>query len=173
MAMKSLLHSRFYRLTLREKSVAMVFLAALLLGSFIPGRFTVSISDSLDKRLFFLTTVNRDEIKKGDYLVFKGETSHSKPLLNRNIDRLIKKVGCSQGEELIRNEAGEFFCQGVFLGKAMDTDSRRQPLPRFYFSGMVPADSFFMIGDNPRSYDSRYFGFIHADRMLHKALPLL
>lgn len=165
----------FSGLSQKEKSVGVAFVAAVLLGSLVPGHFTVSISDSLNKRIFFLTGLNQHKIKNGDYLVFKGETSFAKPMINKEkaLDRLIKKVGCAPGEELIRNAQGEFYCQGVFLGKALETDSLKRPLSRFYFSGVVPENNYFMVGDNPRSFDSKYFGFIHADQMLRKALPLL
>jgi type IV secretory pathway protease TraF len=58
------------------------------------------------------------------------------------------------------------------LGKALEQDSKGQTLPRFRYSGTVPAGSFFMVGANPRSFDSKYFGFIHVDEILYKALPL-
>jgi conjugal transfer pilin signal peptidase TrbI len=159
-----------------EKTVAVVFLAALLLGSLVPGRLIVAVSDSLDHRLFFMTGFNRNAIKSGDYLVFQGDhreiSAHTKPMVDKNLDRLIKKVGCTPGEKLTRDDQGEFFCQGIFIGKALEVDSLKRPLPQFQFSGIVPANSFFMIGTNPRSYDSRYFGFISADKMIHKALPI-
>ncbi|MBU0665276.1 MAG: S26 family signal peptidase [Proteobacteria bacterium] len=170
------LASFLFRLTRWEKTVAMVFLAALLLGSFLPGRLIVAISDSLDYRLFFLTAINRDKIKNGDYLVFQGDKNevekHAKPMLNKDLDRLIKKVGCAPGEVLTHDAQGQFFCQGVFIGKALEADSLKRPLPKFQFSGHVPEGSFFMIGTNPRSYDSKYFGFVDANQILHKALPL-
>ncbi|MDO8948220.1 MAG: S26 family signal peptidase [Desulfocapsaceae bacterium] len=170
------LTSFLFRLTRWEKTVAMVFLAALLLGSFLPGRLIVAISDSLDHRLFFLTAINRDTIKNGDYLVFQGNKEevekHAKHMLNKDLDRLIKKVGCVPGEMLTRDTQGQFFCQGIFIGNALEADSLMRPLPQFQFSGMVPGKNFFMIGTNPRSYDSKYFGFVDADKILHKALPL-
>ncbi len=178
--MRFLLNSRLavilFGLTHREKTVAMVFLAALLLGSFLPGRLIVALSDSLDHRLFFMTGFNREKIKNGDYLVFQGNKDevekHAKPMLNKKLDKLIKKVGCAPGEALTRDAQGQFFCQGVFIGKALIADSFKRPLPQFQYSGIVPEKNFFMIGTNPRSYDSKYFGFVDADKILHKALPL-
>jgi conjugal transfer pilin signal peptidase TrbI len=166
----------FFQLTRWEKTVAMVFLAALLLGSSLPGRLIVAISDSLDHRLFFLTAINRDTIKNGDYVVFRGSKEevekHAKHMLNKDLDRLIKKVGCTPGEMLTRDTQGQFFCQGAFIGQALEADSLKRPLPQFQFSGIVPGKKFFMIGTNLRSYDSKYFGFVDADKITHKALPL-
>jgi len=180
MVTRFLLDSRlagfFFGLTHWEKTVAMVFLTAVLLGSFLPGRLIVALSDSLGHRLFFMTGFNRDKIKNGDYLVFQGDKEdvekHAKPMLNKKLGKLIKKVGCAPGEVLTRDVQGQFFCQGVFVGKALAADSRKRPLPQFQFSGVVPEENFFMIGTNPRSYDSKYFGFVDAGKILHKALPL-
>ena len=93
-------------------------------------------------------------------------------MLNKKLDKLIKKVGCAPGEELTRDDQRQFFCQGILIGQALEADSLKRPLPQFQFSGIVPEKNFFMIGTNPRSYDSRYFGFVDADKILHKALPL-
>ncbi len=180
MAMKFLRNSRLALLlsglSCLEKTVAIVFLAAVLLGSLVPGRLIVAVSDSLDHRLFFMTGFNRDRITNGDYLVFQGDqreiSAHTKPMVNKTLDRLIKKVGCAPGETLTRDDQREFFCNGCFVGKALETDSLKRPLPQFQFSGIVPDNCFFMIGTNPRSYDSRYFGFITVDKIRHKALPL-
>ncbi len=174
--MSSRLAGFFFGLTRREKTVAMIFLVAMLLGSFIPGRLIVALSDSLDHRLFFMTGFNPDKIKNGDYLVFQGSKEevekHAKPMLNNRLDKLIKKVGCAPGETLTRDFQGQFFCEGVFIGKALAADSLKRPLPQFQYSGIVPEKNFFMIGTNPRSYDSKYFGFVDAGKILHKALPL-
>ena len=174
--MSSRLAGFFFGLTRWEKTVAIVFLVAILLGSFIPGRIIVALSDSLDHRLFFMTGFNRDKIKNGDYLVFQGSKEevekHAKPMLNNRLDKLIKKVGCTPGETLTCDEQGQFFCEGVFVGKALEADSLKRPLPQFQYSGIVPEKNFFMIGTNPRSYDSKYFGFVDAGKILHKALPL-
>lgn len=174
--MSSRLAGFFFGLTRWEKTVAMVFLVAMLLGSFIPGRLIVALSDSLDHRLFFMTGFNRDKIKNGDYLVFLGDKEevekHAKPMLNNRLDKLIKKVGCAPGEMLTRDAQGQFFCEGIFVGKALEADSLKRPLPQFQYSGIVPEKNFFMIGTNPRSYDSKYFGFVDAGKILHKALPL-
>jgi len=161
----------FRRLTGREKAIALVVLAALLVGVWLPGRIIVATSASLDHRVFFL--VPTSTIKTGDYLVFHHYDSTFLPQgLNRDNDRLIKQVGCGPGETLTSDGERQFFCNGILFGKALEQDSKGQTLPRFRYSGTVPAGSFFMVGANPRSFDSKYFGFIHADDILYKALPL-
>jgi type IV secretory pathway protease TraF len=164
----------FQKLSTREKSIALVFLAALLAGLWLPPRIIVSTSASLNNRIFFQTNAG-GKIKTGDYLVFRHKTEKQtfvKRGLNKKNDRLIKKVGCSPGEMLARDEDNQFFCGETHLGKALTKDSKGRNLPQFSFIGPVPDNDYFMVGSNPRSFDSKYFGFIHADEILYKALPL-
>ena len=162
----------FRKLNSREKTLSVVVLAALLVGAWLPSRIIVSTSPSLHHRVFFLVP-NLKKIKTGDYLVFRHmDTTFVNKGLNTENDRLIIKVGCSPGQILTDDADRLFFCNKKKLGKALDKDSEGRQLPQFIFSDPVPDDNFFMIGSDPRSFDSRYFGFVHADDILYKALPL-
>jgi conjugal transfer pilin signal peptidase TrbI len=164
----------FQKLSNREISIALVFLAALLAGLWLPPRIIVATSASLNHRIFFLTKAG-GKIKTGDYLVFRHKSeikTFVKRGLNKENDRLIKKVGCSPCETLTRDTDNRFFCGKMHLGKALTKDSDGRNLPQFNFIGPVPDNNYFMVGSNPRSFDSKYFGFIHADEILYKALPL-
>ncbi len=156
----------------REKTLALVVLAALLAGAWLPERIIVSTSPSLEHRIFFLTKAMK-EIKLGDYLVFRHkDTSFIKKGLDEENDRIVKKVGCLPGNILTTDAEGKYFCGQKLLGIALQTDSKGRALPHFLFTGPVPENSYFMVGTNPRSFDSKYFGFIHAKDILYKALPL-
>ena len=161
-----------WKLNNREKTLAIVVLAALLAGAWLPGRLIISTSPSLEHRIFFLTRA-RDSITSGDYLVFRHkDTCFVHKGLDQENDRLVKKVGCGPGEMLSNDTARIFYCGQRELGTALKVDSKGRPLPVFDYTGPVPENSYFMVGTNPRSFDSRYFGFIHADEILYKALPL-
>jgi len=160
------------RLSKREKSIALMFLAALLAGLWLPPRIIVATSPSLNHRVFFLIK-EKSKIKTGDYLVFRHiKTTFVDSGLYKENNRLIKQVGCSPGETQTRDVNDRFFCEQKLLGKALTRDSKGRDLPQFNFIGPVPDDNFFMVGSNPRSFDSKYFGFIQADEILYKALPL-
>ena len=162
----------FKRLNSREKTLAIAVLAALLTGAWLPERIIVSTSPSLNHRVFFLTRT-KDTIENGDYLVFKHhDTNFVRKGLNSHNDHFVKKVGCSPGDQLSIDPERKFFCGHRELGTALDTDSKGRALPLFQFNGKVPQDNYFMVGANPRSFDSKYFGFVHADEILYKVLPL-
>ncbi|MBM9615700.1 S26 family signal peptidase [Desulfobulbus rhabdoformis] len=161
-----------FRLNSREKTLAVVVLASLLVGAWLPERIIVSTSPSLEHRIFFLTRPNH-EIKIGDYLVFRHEgTSFVQKGLDPDNDRMIKKVGCSPGDLLSTVLKRSYLCNQRLLGVALQTDSKGNSLPLFEFSGPVPENKYFMVGSNPRSFDSKYFGFVDADDILYKALPI-
>ncbi len=162
----------FWKLNNREKTLAIVILAALLIGAWLPERIIVSTSPSLHQRVFFLAKAG-NKFKTGDYLVFHlRDTSFVRKGLDQGNDRLIKRVGCGPGEILTSDADKQYFCGQKFMGKALDTDSKGRLLPLFQFTGLVPESSYFVVGKNPRSFDSKYFGFVHADDILYKALPL-
>jgi|JFJP01.1.fsa_nt_gi conjugal transfer pilin signal peptidase TrbI len=139
----------------------------------------VSEVDHHGRRIFFTTSFSFEygEATRGDYFVFREkekntdkEQSKYKPRFM--VDKVVRKVGCSEREKLTRNENGDFFCHGLFIGKALEKDSLGNPLPQFQFSGKIPIGSLFMIGENPDSYDSRYYGLIQTNRIIGKAMPL-
>ncbi len=162
----------WWRLSRREQTVVIVFLAFILAGAWLPGRITVATSGSLDHRVFFLLPAPA-KVELDDYLVFRHQgLSQVQPGLRADHNQMIKKVGCLPGDHLAMDAANRFFCNGRLLGLALEADSKGRPLPRFAFNGQVPAGKLFMIGTHPRSYDSKYFGFIDVHEILHKALPI-
>ena len=164
--------NRGWRLNRREQVMTLVVLASCLLGAWLPGQITVATSGSLDHRVFLLRPVPA-QIETNDYLVFRHrDLAQVRQGLNANRERMIKRVGCRPGEWLQVDAELRFSCNGRPLGQALATDSQGRPLPRFTHNGPVPAGQLFLVGTHPRSYDSRYFGFVDAREILHQALPL-
>ena len=165
----------WWKLNRREQSIALICLSAVLIGAWLPGRIVVSTSPSLTHRIFFKVGFTPDRIQDGDYLAFKideKEVQHIRKGKNEKNDIALKRVGCIPGQQLISDTQGLFVCDGQMLGFALDKDSKGEKLPTFRYSGPVPADSYFMVGTNPHSFDSRYIGFLHDKDFLFKALPL-
>ena len=143
----------------------MILTAALVLGLWLPAHISVTVTPSLGHRIFFLIEPESLDFKEGDYLLFH------KQLYQAQTDQLLKIVGCAPGQ-LLRVENSEYYCGEKYLAHALDHDSKGRPLSKFIYNGPVPAGSLFMVGNHPRSYDSKYFGFIHADSVLKKAYPI-
>jgi type IV secretory pathway protease TraF len=145
---------------------------SLALGLWLPPHISVTLTPSLGHRVFFLTEAESLDFKEGDYLLFRKQLVYS-PMRDNHprTDQLLKRVGCTAGHRLtVINK--EYYCDEIYLGRALDKDSKGKALQRFVFNGPVPTGSLFMVGSHPRSYDSRYFGFIHAESVLKKAYPI-
>jgi hypothetical protein len=140
--------------------VVIVFLAFLLVGSWLPGRITVATSGSLDNRVFFLLPAP-SKVELGDYLVFR----------HRDLSQVQRGLRADH-DPMTMDGNHHFFCNGKLLGQALEADSKGQPLPQFAFNGPVPPDKLFLVGTHPRSYDSKYYGFIDVHEIRHQALPL-
>ncbi len=165
----------FWQISKKEQRIALVLLAGLLAGLVLPQRIIVATSDSLDHRIFFKVPVDTARIKHGDYLLFELHGGEHTSFIHKGLKEnnvLIKEVGCIPGDLLTRDVNGVFFCQQTRLGKTLIEDSKGNVLPVFDFTGPIPKGSYFMMGTNPRSFDSRYFGLIHDDEFLSKALPI-
>lgn len=164
----------FWQLSRRERRLGLILLAGILVGVSLPGRIIVATSDSLDHRIFFKAPVPA-RIEIGDYLLFRlqGEeyAGHIRKGIREN-DVLIKKVGCVPGRILKKDGEGAFYCHQTRLGTALKRDSEGIELPVFSFTGPIPEGRYYMMGTNPRSFDSRYFGLINAEEFISKALPL-
>ena len=162
----------FLRLT--PKEIWMVVLLTLAIGAvgwLLPGRFDIVVSDSLDHRIFFLCEPPT-MFETGDYLVFRAkEIKFLQKSLTRK-DLFTKQVGCKPGDLLTVDGERRFSCNGRPLGQALEADSEGNRLPEFRFNGVIPQDSYFAIGSNPRSFDSKYLGFIKKDEILYKAYPI-
>lgn len=165
----------FWRLNKKEQRITLVLLAGFLVGLILPQRLIIATSESLEHRVFFKVPVDKAGIKLGDYLLFQLQDVEHKPHIHKGLREnnvLLKRVGCTPGDLLIRDTDGVFFCGETRLGKVLSEDSKGNVLPVFDFNGPVPVGNYFMMGTNPRSFDSRYFGLIHGDAFISKALPL-
>lgn len=70
---------------------------------------------------------------------------------------LIKKIACNSGDTLETKEK-DFYCNGNLIAVAKEKDSKNRTIEQFHFNGKIPDGYVFLVGENPMSYDSRYFG---------------
>lgn len=106
-------------------------------------------------------------VKKGDYVSFKPpiENHYTKNKV------LVKEVACDEGEYLYVRGL-DYYCQGQYLGRARETDSQGNPVSPFIWNDRIPKGYFFALGENERSYDSRYMGLIPKENVIALMIPL-
>lgn len=135
-------------------------LVLILIGTYIimyllGYKILISNTQSLPYTVF-LQTPNK-EFKTGNIITFKYQFKdyfhYSKG------DNFTKIIGCSQGERIFTIK-DEFYCNGAYLGTAIKQDGRGNIIEKVELNEIIPDGKFFMIGTNPKSYDSKYFGYV-------------
>lgn len=85
------------------------------------------------------------------------------PLIKR-----VRAIGgdyvCTRGKWLLINSQ--------FVAPRLRTDSRGRMLPWWRGCRTLASDEFMLLGDHPRSFDSRYFGPVQRTAILGRTLPL-
>lgn len=123
---------------------------------------------SLNASLAFLIPV-KSELKNGDVVTF-----HYKHAMFDNDNKdvlLVKKVACKP-KSTFEKSGFDFFCDGMFLGTAKKARQNGDIFPVFNYKGVIPEDSYFLLGDSLDSFDSRYVGFIKKADIENSALVI-
>lgn len=129
----------------------------------LPGKLTVTVTKSVNPRLFWTTAYNNDSPIEQDTYV-RAEVYKDLPGVDCKPCLLVKRVGCAPGSKLETVDKS-FYCDGEIIGQAYREDYLE-------FSQMLSEDEVFLIGDIERSYDSRYFGLVKKERIDAKLTPL-
>lgn len=146
------------------------FFSLISCGSLIPSRFSVSLTPSLDHRVFYLDrSPDLCDIKKYDYVLFTLSSRHindGKPV------KAIKQVACDEGE-ILKVTGNDYFCNdNEYIGKAKDYSLKGEKLEKFLYNGKIPEGYVFVSGRHKDSFDSRYYGFMKKKDITAIAYPL-
>jgi len=146
----------------------------------LSGRLAVTLTPSMEHRVWFLTRVESPaEIRKGDAVMFLFRDPHGFVAEAKEGEkgkapaarRAIKRVVCAPGE-LLQEDGRDFRCGGWFVGRARELSRDGRPAPLFRFSGVIPEGRYFVMGDGADSYDSRDFGCVEAKDVQALARPV-
>lgn len=129
-----------------------------------------SVTPSLPYHIFLIDKKNLN-FKKDDLIVFQypGENIYN---FEKN-ESFIKSAKCFPGDTLKTNTNYEYFCNGKNIGKAYLEDSNGKKLDHFIFNGIIPQNKYFVTGTHPKSWDSKYWGFVNKKRIIATAKGLL
>ena len=140
-------------------------------GAMIPSHFMVAISPSVKYRIFYYKrNFQQSDLHNGTYVVFD---MYKKQHKNCQPCQVVKKIGCTEGNNLHIDKNNFYYCNDEYLGTTQPFTKSGKPLHPFYFNGSVPRGKLFVIGDHKDSYDSKYVGFINKNNIKAVALPIL
>jgi len=137
---------------MRTKAVAVSILVVMLFALCFPWSTAayVNFTESAPPGIYI---VSNKPITKWHYVSIPSENIK----LNQNVvklpTRLTKKVVGVAGDYVQVCDSG-VFVNGAYLGKVR----RVKGIPDLTFSGYIEVGQIFVVNDNPKSFDSRFFG---------------
>lgn len=141
----------------------------IIAGFFLSERygFYCNLTDSFPQSYFI--------VKKQ----FEDKDLHMGAIITARVDfknpyvdigkKLVKQVACISGD-VLESRGLEYYCNGHLIATALERDSQGREIKQFHFTGTIPDDKLFVLGENPKSYDSRYFGFIDKSKVVEVGL---
>jgi len=121
----------------------------------------IVVSKSINKDFFIYTKDWHNKIAKGEIVYFNLPVKT--PYYKKN-SKFGKFVMCEGGDKL-STQGLNYYCNGEYIGTAKTTDSNGNSVSRFKYNGKIPKGDFFVMGTHPRSYDSRYWGFVNENQI--------
>ena len=157
------------------RSTELLFFIVIWLAfiKIISLKYNIAISStpSLPYALFILDKkYDFKEIKKDAIIAFKYP-GKNKYVYNHN-DLFIKIIKCVPGDYL-RVFDKKYYCNKKYIATALDKDSQGKKIDNFKFNGIIPKGKYFVIGTHPRSFDSRYWGFVDKNKIIAIAKGLI
>ncbi|MFZ3461480.1 signal peptidase I [Vibrio harveyi] len=144
--------------------IHIVVVALLFLIPITAEHLVIPVTDSIQPHVLWLTS---DAIKKGDYVTFPFQH----PFINDNKPSfLTKKVACVAGDRL-EVRGGAVYCNDEIKAVTNLNIVQNPKVTMFAFDGVIPEGKVLVLGEHPRSFDSRYYGLVNLDEM-QKSIPL-
>lgn len=84
---------------------------------------------------------------------------------------LIKRVAAVVGDDVCAFD-GAVIVNGEIVARQRKADRAGRPLPRWNECRELVQGEFFLLGDAPDSFDSRYFGPVTSARAIRRVVPL-
>lgn len=129
-----------------------------------PIHVSFVLSESVNPKLIFWAEVNNHIIGKSDYIIVKWDKDNDVMGLKKG-QFLTKKVFCSPRMTLKR-EVNQFYCNDSPSNIIKEHSRNGTLLQAFDYNGELNSTSYFVEGDNPFSYDSKYFGLVDRDQIV-------
>jgi len=117
-------------------------------------------------------TYSVSELNVGDYVYFPYRGERQYPQYGvANGELLVKMVAALPGMK-VKVDDHYVYINGQITGAVLHTDRTGNLVDYFHYDGPVPSGKVFVMAPHPRSFDSRYWGFVDESWGLHKCWPL-
>lgn len=143
-------------------------IAALLTFAMSPQRLPLVLFNRTPSIPTGVYVYRCDRAQRGDVVAFAlppaaWQYAH---LRGEHTDVLLLKHVLATGGDFVSTLGGELRVNGVLLGSIASVDSAGRPMPCWCAARVLDGDELLVGSSHPRSFDSRYFGPIHAGQVL-------
>jgi len=155
---------------------AMPILAAVLsLSAYLGDRFHLGIDDQKELCLpgdhrWFLIDRHDQNIWRGDLVAFEADERMAPwfPL-----GQVVVKIATGVSGDHVEVEADHIVINGTIVSDGLALSEKLGKPPRDFIRQMnIPGNAIWVTGSHPRSFDSRYWGFVYERQIIGKAYAL-
>lgn len=152
----------------RRPGIWFSFLSFALIFLFVHNnvRIMINFSESIPHR-YFLALKNMTP-KKGDYVIFTAEQNGIYPPEQKFVKKIVGVAG-----DVITHKNDLVFINGVYAGDVFSSTQEGKPLTKGP-EGIIPEGFYYVLGEHPRSFDSRYnaIGWVHESAFIARAIAI-
>lgn len=155
---------------------AMPVLAVVLsLGAYLGDRFHLGIDDQKELCLsgdhrWFLIDRHDQNIWRGDRVAFEADERMAPwfPL-----GRVVVKIATGVTGDHVQIDANHTVINGATVSEGLALSEKLGKTPRDFTRQLsIPGNAIWVTGSHPRSFDSRYWGFVYERQIIGKAYAL-
>jgi conjugal transfer pilin signal peptidase TrbI len=159
----------------------LLFLCAITAGKLVFTEVNKHYSVGMDlsavssnDQVFFTIKKNESlmsELKRNDYVAF--DSGFLAPIVKKDMTVIKQIKGLPKDEILVKD--GLVYVNGEKVAEIHSNAMKKLNKPKNGFDRKetVPENHIFVIGSHPRSYDSRYWGFLKVEDKISRAYPFL
>jgi len=143
---------------------------------FLSNRYAIGWNETLSlSGHFFLVEKDKRDLKRGDQVCFY--TRDLLPYYPKK-SKFVKRIVGVEGDYIAKKGRIFTICKKekpteCITAKARKKDSKGNPAPQFIPEGeKIPSGCFFVLGDHPQSFDSRYWGYVSKEEVIGKAASI-
>jgi len=146
-------------------------LTVVAVGAYLKDRYTLAIDYQIgihsNNKQFFIVDKWDKDISKENYVAFesKGMTPYFP-----DGTHVIKSAAGMPGDKIKVNE--HVYVNGTEWGKLIHHDKLGKNIEEFSREETVPSKKLFALGVHPRSFDSRYWGYVDVSQIIGKAYAI-
>lgn len=128
---------------------------------------------------FYIYTIEKpvdfSSLTGKDYVVFKFNKNDKYGFINKG-QMAVKRIGCTPGD-ILTYDNNYFYCNTKKIAKRKKIKSKtlRKVISFYHYNQgyKIPKGKYFVVGDETKSYDSRFWGLLNKGDIYAKANPII